>query len=90
MTRNLSRPGAEHDGKPRGRLDVLRSSALHSPELNPIERLWLHLREKIASHCVVRTTKEIIDSYCPAWNCLLAETGRIRSLWSIHRSYILG
>jgi transposase len=26
----------------------------YSPELNPIERLWLHLRENCLSHCVFR------------------------------------
>ncbi len=51
----------------------------YSPELNPIERLWLHLRDNRLSHRVFRTTDEIIDSCCDAWNWLLAETGRIRS-----------
>jgi transposase len=54
----------------------------YSPELNPIERLWLHLRNNRLSHCVFRTTDEIIDSCCAAWNWRLAETGRIRSLCS--------
>ena len=58
------------------------SGALYSPELNPIERLWLHLRDNRLSHCVFRTTDEIIDSCCAAWNWLLGETGRIRSLCS--------
>jgi transposase len=54
----------------------------YSPELNPIERLRLHLRDDRLSHCVLHTTEEIIDSYCQAWNWLLTETGRIRSLCS--------
>jgi len=45
----------------------------YSPELNPIERLWLHLRDNRLFHCVFHTTEEIIDSCCQAWNCLLAE-----------------
>jgi len=52
----------------------------YSPELNPIERLWLHLRDNRLSHRVFRTTDEIIDSCCDAW--LLTEIGRIRSLCS--------
>ena len=48
----------------------------YSPELNPIERLWLHLRDNRLSHCVFRTTDEFIDSCCAAWNWLLGETGR--------------
>jgi DDE superfamily endonuclease len=47
----------------------------YSPELNPIERLWLHLRDNRLSHCVFHTTEEIIDSCCQAWKWLLAETG---------------
>jgi transposase len=54
----------------------------YSPELNPIERLWLHLRDNRLSHCVFHTTEEIIDSCCEAWNWLLGQTGRIRSLCS--------
>ena len=51
----------------------------YSPELNPIERLWLHLGDNRLSHCVFQTTEAIIDTCCEAWNWLLAETGRIRS-----------
>ena len=47
----------------------------YSPELNPIERLWLHLRDNRLSHCVFQTTAGIIDTCCEAWNWLLAETG---------------
>jgi hypothetical protein len=51
----------------------------YSPELNPIERLWLHLRDNRLSHCVFQTTGEIVDTCCDAWNWLLGQTGRIRS-----------
>jgi hypothetical protein len=34
----------------------------YSPELNPIERLWLHLRDNRLSHCVFQTTGEILDT----------------------------
>jgi len=54
----------------------------YSPELNPIERLWLHLRDNRLSHCVFQTTDEIVDTCCDAWNWLLGQTGRIRSLCS--------
>jgi hypothetical protein len=54
----------------------------YSPELNPIERLWLHLRDNCLTHRVFRTTDEISDSCCAAWNWLLAETSHIRSLCS--------
>ena len=44
--------------------------------------LWLYLRDNRLSHCVFRTTEEIIDSACQAWNWLLGQTGCIRSLCS--------
>jgi hypothetical protein len=34
------------------------------------------------SHCVFDTIADIIDACCDAWNGLLTETGRIRSLCS--------
>jgi transposase len=54
----------------------------YAPEVNPIERLWLYLRENRLTHCVFQTTEQIVDTCCDAWNWLLAETGRIRSLCS--------
>jgi transposase len=54
----------------------------YSPELNPIERLWLYLKDNQLSHRVFDGTAEIIDACCDAWNGLLAEAGRIRSLCS--------
>ncbi|HJU14915.1 MAG TPA: IS630 family transposase, partial [Stellaceae bacterium] len=32
--------------------------------------------------CLFHTTEQIIDACCDAWNRLLANTGRIRSLCS--------
>jgi hypothetical protein len=52
----------------------------YSPELNAIERLWLHLKERFLSHCLWPTYDDIVDACCRAWNTLRAETGRIRSL----------
>jgi len=54
----------------------------YSPELNPIERLWLYLKDSRLTHRLFPGTAEIIDACCDAWNSLLAETGRIRSLCS--------
>jgi transposase len=53
----------------------------YSPELNPVERVWLYLRERFLSLRLLHTTGEIIDACCDAWNRLTAETGRIRSSW---------
>jgi NADPH-dependent ferric siderophore reductase len=54
----------------------------YSPELNPIERVWLYLRERFLSHRHFHTYDAIIDACCDAWNALLTETGRIASLGS--------
>src|SRR6266496_1098239 len=54
----------------------------YSPELNPIERLWLYLKDNQLSHRVFVGTAEIIDACCDALNTLIAETGRVRSLCS--------
>jgi putative transposase len=54
----------------------------YSPELNPIERLWLYLKDNHLSHRVFDGADEIIDACCDAWNTLIGETGRIRSLSS--------
>jgi hypothetical protein len=54
----------------------------YSPELNPIERLRLYLKDSRLTHRVFPGTAEIIDACRDAWNSLPAETGRIKSLCS--------
>jgi hypothetical protein len=52
-----------------------------SPELNPVERVWEYLRERWLSHRVLAGGYEaVVDAACAAWNALLAEPGRLRSL----------
>lgn len=52
----------------------------YSPELNPVERLWLHLKARFLSHRLHNDYDAIVDAACTAWNRLKAETGRITSL----------
>ena len=52
----------------------------YSPELNPVERVWLHLRERFLSLRVFRDYRAIVDACCAAWNRLVADPGRLRSL----------
>jgi len=55
----------------------------YSPELNPVERVWEHLRERRLSHRVLAGGYEAVaDAACAAWNALRAEPGRLRSLTS--------
>ena len=53
----------------------------YSPELNPVERVWAYLRDRWLSHRVLAGGYEaVVDAACAAWNALLAEPGRLRSL----------
>lgn len=55
----------------------------YSPELNPVERVWEHLRDRWLSHRLLAGGYEAVrDAACVAWNALLAEPGRRRSLTS--------
>jgi transposase len=53
-----------------------------SPELNPVERLWLYLKQKFLSHRLLDDYKAIEDAVCLAWQRLIADTGRLTSLTS--------
>ena len=52
----------------------------YSPELNPVERVWLYLRERFLSHRVFDGYAAVLDAACRAWNALAAEPGRLSSL----------
>ena len=52
----------------------------YSPELNPVERVWLYLRERFLSLRLLHSSDAIIDACCDAWNRLIIEPGRLRSL----------
>jgi DDE superfamily endonuclease len=55
----------------------------YSPELNAIERVWLFLRDRYLSGRLFASTRAIVDACCDAWNRLLAEPGRLRSLTDV-------
>jgi transposase len=54
----------------------------YSPELNPVERVWLYLKERFLSHRLLDDYEAIVGAICAAWNRLRAEVGRITSLCS--------
>ena len=54
----------------------------YSPELNPVERVWLYLKERFLSHRLLDIYDAIVVAACAAWNRLVVETGRIKSLCS--------
>jgi hypothetical protein len=45
----------------------------YSPELNPVERVWLFLRERHLSHRLLAGYDAIVDALCHAWNQLTPE-----------------
>ena len=53
-----------------------------SPELNPVERLWLYLKQKYMSFRVLDDYAAIEDAICKAWRNLIADAGRLKSLTS--------
>ena len=55
----------------------------YSPELNPIERVWEHLRDRWLCHRVLAGGNEaVVNAACAAWNAFLAEPERPHSLTS--------
>jgi transposase len=52
----------------------------YSPDLNPVERVWLHLRERYLSHRLLDDYEAVVTASCDAWNALVADSGRIHSL----------
>ena len=54
----------------------------YSPELNPVERVWLHLRERFLSHRWLEDYDAIVQACCQAWNAMVADPERLRSITS--------
>ena len=52
----------------------------YSPELNPVERVWLFLRERHLSQRLLDDYDAIVEALCRAWNALTK--ARLRSLTS--------
>lgn len=52
----------------------------YSPQSNPVERIWLYLRERFFSIQVWPDQNAIIQACCDAWNALAADADRITSL----------
>jgi transposase len=54
----------------------------YSPELNPVERVWLYLKERFLSHRLLNDYDAVVTAACNAWNNLVAEPGKIMTLCS--------
>jgi putative transposase len=51
-----------------------------SPELNPVENVWQFLRDNHLSNRVFKGYDDIVAHCCDAWNGLMDQPWRIRSL----------
>jgi transposase len=68
-----------------GSLDVPKNMTLiflpsRAPELNPVENVWLYLRQTWLSNRVFDTYEAIIEAACEAWNNLMAQPKAITSI----------
>lgn len=66
----------------------------YSPELNPVERIWLYLRERYLSFRLHQSEEDIVNALCTAWNALCSEARRLTTLtsypWIIHAQQQVG
>ena len=51
-----------------------------APELNPVENVWQFLRDNYLSNRVFTSYKDILAHCCEAWNELIDQPWRIRSI----------
>ena len=54
----------------------------YSPELNPVERVWLYLKQRFLSMRLHNDYKAIVAAASKAWKRLCRQTGRLASLTS--------
>ena len=45
----------------------------YAPEPNPVERVWLHRRERFLSYRLLNNNDAIADACCQAWNQITPE-----------------
>jgi transposase len=68
-----------------GKLKVPKNISLlhlppYSPELDPVENIWLFLRQNHLSNRIYESYDDILDVCCAAWNALTTEPKRIASI----------
>jgi hypothetical protein len=62
-----------------GNISLLRLPP-YAPELNPVELIWEFLRGNALSNRLYSGYEAILDVCCRAWNSLINDPGRIRSI----------
>ncbi len=58
-----------------------------SPELNPVENVWQFLRDNWLSNRVFRSYDDIVAHCCEAWNELIDQPWRIKSIGRRERAH---
>lgn len=58
------------------------------PELNPVENVWQFMRQNWLSNRVFQSDEDIVDHCCKAWNKLVDQPTRIKSIG--HRTWANG
>ena len=76
-----------------GSLDVPAKISLlprppRSPELNPVENVWQFMRDNRLSNRVFKSYDDIVAHCCEAWNDLMDQPWRIKSIG--HREWAHG
>ena len=63
------------EGKPRRNMDRAREY-----KLNPVENVWLFMRDNLLSNRVFQSYDDILDHCCQAWTNLVSQPMRIASI----------
>jgi transposase len=68
-----------------GKLDVPKNLTIillpsRSPELNPVENIWQYMRANWLSNRVFEDYDAILDAGCEAWNRLIDQPDKIKSI----------
>jgi transposase len=50
------------------------------PELNPVENVWQFMRDNWLSNHIFQSDEDIVDHCCDAWNKLVDQPDRIKSI----------
>ena len=51
-----------------------------APELNPVENIWLFMRDNWLSNRIFKSYDEIVAKCCEAWNKLIDQPWKIMSI----------
>ena len=52
----------------------------YAPELNPVEQLWLNIKQRYLSNRTFKDYDAIVDTCCEAWNDSLKKDNFVREL----------